>query len=97
MPLAAFVVLVAAQGFDHASFLVMTARHGLEAEFNPIVVAIAESFGLPGSTLVKVVAVAFLAGVVVVLTPRRRWLGRAVLSAGVVAGLVGGISNVATF
>jgi len=44
-----------------------------------------------------VAAVAILAGVVVVLTPRRRWLGRAVLSAGVVAGLVGGISNVATF
>lgn len=58
MPLTAFALLVAAQIFDYASFLVMTARHGLG---------------------------------------RRRWLGRAVLSVGVAAGLVGGISNVATF
>ncbi len=97
MPLTAFALLVAAHIFDYVSFLVMTARHGLEAEANPIVVAIAESLGLPGVTLVKMAGVAFLAAVVVLLAPRRRWLGRTVLSAGVAAGLVGGISNVGTF
>lgn len=96
MPIAAFAVLLAAQFFDYASFLVMTARHGLEAEFNPIVVTIAESVGLPGLTLVKLAAVLFVAAVVVLLAPKRRWMGRAVLGAGVAAGLVGGISNVAT-
>lgn len=96
VPIAAFAVLIAAQFFDYASFLVMTARHGLEAELNPVVVAIAESFGLPGLTIVKVASVVLLAAVVVVLVPRRRRLGTAVLSVGVAAGLLGGISNIAT-
>ena len=96
MPIAAFAVLIAAQFFDYASFLVMTARHGLEAELNPVVVAIAESFGLPGLTIVKVASVVLLAAVVVVLVPKRRRLGTAVLSVGIAAGLLGGISNMAT-
>ncbi len=96
MPLAAFALLAAAQFFDYATFLVMTARHGLEAELNPIAVAITEAFGLPGLTLAKVAAVALLAGVVMVLTPSRRRLGSAVLSVGIGVGLLGGISNVAT-
>ena len=97
MPIAAFAVLVGAQFFDYASFLVMIGRHGLEAEFNPIVVTLAESFGLPGLTIVKVAAVVFVLAVVVKLIPTRRRMGTAVLSVGVAAGLLGGISNVATF
>lgn len=97
MPIAAFAMLIAAQAFDYASFLLMTARYGLQAELNPIVVTIVEAFGLPGLTLVKVASVVLVVAVVVVLAPRRRRMSTAVLSVGVAAGLLGGISNVATF
>ena len=40
----------------------MIERHGLDAELNPIVVALADNVGLIGLTLVKVGAVAFLGG-----------------------------------
>lgn len=96
MPTAAFALLVGAQLFDYASFVVMTARHGLEAELNPVVVTIAQAFGLPGLTLIKVAAVLLVVAVVAVLMRRSRRLGVAVLTSGVVAGLLGGISNVAT-
>lgn len=96
MPLAAFAALVAAHLFDFASFIVMTGRHGLDAELNPIVVALAEGFGLPGLTLAKFASVAFLGAVVVILAPRHRRMATIILSVGIAAGLLGGISNVAT-
>jgi hypothetical protein len=46
--------------FHFASFVVMTSRHGLAAELDPVVVALAEGFGLPGLTLAKVASVALL-------------------------------------
>ncbi len=96
MPIAAFAVLVGAQFFDYASFVVMVARHGLEAELNPIVVAIAEASGLPGVTLLKVAGVVLVAAVVALIARKSRRLGMAVLSIGVAAGMLGGLSNVAT-
>lgn len=96
VPLAAFAGLVAAHLFDFASFVVMIGRHGLGAELNPIVVALAEGFGLPGLTLAKVASVAFLGTVVVVLAPRHRRMATVILSVGIGAGLLGGISNLAT-
>ncbi len=54
-------------------------------ELNPVVVAIAESFGLPTLTMVKVASVVLVAAVVVILVPRRRRMGTAVLSVGVAA------------
>ncbi len=96
MPLAALAALVAAHLFDLASFVVMTGRHGLTAELNPIVVMLAEGYGLPGLTIAKIASVVLLGTVVVVLSPKRRRLASSVLVIGISAGLLGGISNVAS-
>ena len=94
VPLLAIALLALAHLFDLASFIVMTARHGLSAEANPIVARLAELFGLPGLTLAKLVAVALGASVFMVLGPKRPKLAMTVLVFGVAAGVVGGISNV---
>ncbi len=94
--LIALGILAAAQLFDYVSFMVMIERHGLAAELNPIVIALANSTGLVGLTLVKAGAVVFLGFSVMLLMPRRRHVATAVLAVGVVLGVVGGISNVMT-
>lgn len=66
MPLIAFAALAAAHLFDFVSFIVMTGRHGLAAELNPIVVALAEGYGLPGLTVAKIAAVLLLGSVFLV-------------------------------
>jgi hypothetical protein len=97
MPLpVALGVLLLAHVFDWASFLVMIARHGLGAEANPIVVTLIEQTGVPGVTLAKLATVAFAAGLAVLIAPKRRRMAMVLLSFGVVAGLVGGLSNIAT-
>ncbi len=97
MPLpAALGVLALAHLFDWASFLVMIARHGLGAEANPIVVTLVEETGVPGVTLAKVATVAFAALLAVLIAPRRRRMAMVLLTFGVAAGMVGGISNIAT-
>ncbi len=97
MPLSlALGVLTLAHFFDWASFLVMIGRHGLAAEANPIVVTLFEEAGVPGVTLAKLVTVAFAALLVVFLAPKRRRMAMVLLSFGMLAGFVGGISNIAT-
>ena len=97
MPLSiALGVLTLAHLFDWASFLVMVGRHGLGAEANPIVVTLFEEAGVPGVTLAKLLTVAFAALLAVLLAPTRRRMAMVLLTFGVVAGLVGGFSNVAT-
>lgn len=97
MPLpAALGVLALAHFFDWASFLVMIARHGLGAEANPIVVTLVEETGVPGVTLAKVATVAFAALLAVLIAPQRRRMAMVLLTFGVAAGMVGGISNIAT-
>ena len=96
VPLIALGVLAVAQLFDYVSFMVMIERHGLAAELNPIVIALANSVGLVGLTLVKAGAVLFLAFAVLLLMPRRRHVAVAVLAVGVVLGVIGGVSNVMT-
>ena len=88
--------LALAHLFDYVSFLVLLGRHGLAAEANPIVVRIAEEVGLPGLTLAKVATVAFAVALALVIAPRRRRLAFALLIFGIAAGLVGGITNVAS-
>jgi hypothetical protein len=90
-------VLALAQAFDYLTFLLMTARHGLDAELNPFVVRIAMELGLTGLTLAKIVFVCFAALAAVVIARRQRRIGMAVLGLGVVVGLIGGVSNIATF
>jgi hypothetical protein len=88
--------LTLAHLFDWASFLVMIGRHGLGAEANPIVVTLFEEAGVPGVTLAKLATVAFAALLALLLAPKRRRMAMALLSFGMLAGFVGGISNIAT-
>ena len=88
--------LALAHFFDWASFLVMINRHGMSAEANPVVVFLAEGLGIPGLTVAKVVTVAFAALLMTVIAQRRRRLAIGLLVFGVSAGLVGGVSNIAT-
>ena len=74
----------------------MTSRHGLKAEFNPLVVWMYGDFGLPGLTLAKLFAVILGASVFMVLAPKRPKLASAVLFFGIAAGVIGGITNVAS-
>ena len=94
--LAALLALSLAHMFDYTSFVVLVGRHGLAAEANPVVVRIAELAGLPGLTLAKIATVAFAALLIVFIAPHRRRLALALLFFGVAAGLVGGISNIAS-
>jgi hypothetical protein len=93
---AALILLVAAHAFDYFSFIVMTSKHGLVAEANPVVIHLAEAFGLPGLTIAKLGSVAFLAGVVILAAPHRPKVAGVLLAIGITAGMVGGISNVAS-
>ena len=95
MPAFALVVLSLAHIFDYTSFLALMVRHGLAAEANPIVVALAQETGLPGLTLAKIISVAFATLMVSVIFSWRRSVAVAVLVFGVAAGLIGGISNIA--
>jgi hypothetical protein len=96
MRVAALALLATAQLFDYVTFMVMIERHGLGAELNPIVIAIASSVGLVGLTVVKGAAVVFLASTAVLLLPRRPHVAIGVLTVGIILGVVGGISNVMT-
>lgn len=96
MPVAAIGLLVAAHLFDYLSFLVMTSRHGLGAEMNPLVIGLATHYGLTGLTLAKLGSVVFLAVMVLILAPHRRKAASALLLIGVFAGVLGGVSNIAS-
>ena len=97
MPLpAALAVLLLAHIFDWASFVVMIGRHGLGAEANPIVVTLVQETGVPGVTVAKLATVAFAALLALLIAPKRRRMAMVLLSFGVAAGLLGGISNLAT-
>jgi hypothetical protein len=96
MPVLAFAVLALAHLFDWASFMVMVGRHGLSAEANPIVVQVFQEAGIPGVTIAKVATVAFAAILALLILPNRRRLGMGLISFGVVAGLLGGVTNVLT-
>lgn len=92
-----FLALIAAHLFDLVSFMVMTERHGLAAEANPVVVLLAQEIGLAGLTVAKIASVLIGGSVFVMLAHgRRRKLAMAVVLFGVAAGLVGGLTNVAT-
>jgi hypothetical protein len=93
----ALVFLVLAHAFDYVTFLAMTSRHGLAAEANPVVIHLAQSYGLPGLTLVKIASVVFLGAVVLLAAPQRRRIAVVLVTIGITAGVVGGVSNVASF
>ena len=94
--LVALTALAVAHLFDYTSFLVLVSRHGLAAEANPIVVRIAQTAGIPGLTIAKLGTVAFAASLMLIILPRRPKLAMALVVFGVAAGLLGGLSNVAS-
>lgn len=91
-----------AQAFDLATFSVMVARHGATAEANPIVSDLFDSFGMPALIIAKL-ALVLLVGTlsVAALSQGRRgvWsvIGGLPLALAITAGLIGGITNAATF
>ncbi len=97
MPIAALSLLATAHLFDFVTFLVMTSRHGLAAEVNPVVIKVAEEYGLPGLTLAKVGTVIFLSVAVVLLArTHRRGTASVLLMIGIAAGIFGGLTNIAS-
>jgi hypothetical protein len=95
--LPAIALLALSHAFDYVSFLFMTARHGLAAELNPIVVLLAQNVGLPGLTVAKVAAVVVAASAIAIVARRRPRVAIMVMILGSAAGMVGGLSNVATY
>jgi hypothetical protein len=97
LPVFTLSLLAAAHLFDYLTFLAMTSRHGMAAELNPIVVFMAGAFGLPGLTVAKLASVVFLGLTAVLLyRVRRNRTATALLAIGVVAGIIGGCSNIAS-
>jgi hypothetical protein len=94
--------LVAAQLFDYGTFTLMVERNGIRAELNPIVANGFAAFGLPIIALAKLALVVLIGSIIVVLAQDRRSspatmrLATFVAMIAVVAGLLGGISNILT-
>jgi hypothetical protein len=94
--------LVLAQAFDLATFSVMVARHGATAEANPIVNDLFLTFGMPAVVAAKLALVVLVGALSVsAWTQGRRgvWsvVGGLPLALAITAGLIGGITNAATF
>ena len=90
-------LLILAQLADYVTFLAMLTRHGLDAEANPLVVTIVEEHGLALLTLAKAVAVLLVASLAVSVWQTRPRLAATVLAVGVAVGVLGAVSNVASF
>ena len=87
---------------DIATFSIMVNRHGIVTKMNPLVAQGFAGSGMPMVILMKVLLVVLVSATIIVLgrrkTPARGAapdLAQMVTLVAVVAGLVGGISNVA--
>lgn len=94
--------LLLAQGFDLATFSVMVSRQGATSEANPIVSDIFETFGMPAVVIAKLALVLLVSSLSVASSSRGGrgvWsmIGGLPLALAIAAGLIGGITNVATF
>jgi hypothetical protein len=97
LPIAALSLLAMAHLFDFATFLVMTSRHGLAAEINPVVIKVAQEYGLPGLTIAKAATVILLSVSVILLARTdRRKSASVLLLIGIAAGIFGGLTNIAS-
>ena len=95
----AVVAATFAQLLDLATFARMVREEGPESEGNPFVAALLADHGLPFVVVTKIVALALVVGVIAVLArrdgrPGHPRLALLVATAAVVAGLLGGWSNV---
>jgi hypothetical protein len=95
---AAILTMTTAQLLDLGTFVTMVRRLGPAAEANPIVIGLLQSYGFPMAAIAKVAVIALVVAVSVVLMNRDRPIDRlvtaAVLAVAIVAGLIGGGSNV---
>ena len=94
--------LFVAQGFDLATFSVMVARHGVIAEANPIVSDLFSSHGMPAVIIAKLALVILVGALSVAASAQGRrhvwsFVGGLPLALAITAGLIGGITNAATF
>ena len=83
-------ILILAHVADYATFVFMTARHGLGAELNPLVATIFEDWGLALLTVAKFATVLLVASVFLVVGRTRPRLAVGVLAVGVFVGTLGG-------
>ena len=96
MAAAGIALLIIAHIADYATFLLMVAKHGLEAELNPLVATLLEDWGLELLTLAKFATVLLVATVFLVVGRERPRLAGTVLAFGVLVGFLGAFSNIAT-
>jgi hypothetical protein len=96
------MTLFLAQTLDLATFSVMVARHGAGAEANPIVSDLFDSFGMPAVVIVKLVLITVVSCLALGASGhgnRRLWamVGGLPLAVAIAAGIIGGITNAATY
>ena len=102
VPILTFAVatLALAQALDLGTFVAMVRLHGIGAEANPFVAQLVAGYGLPIAAIAKVALLALVIAVSGILVVRERRVERAagvlVIAVAIVAGLVGGGSNVLT-
>jgi len=89
-------LLILAHVADYTTFVVMVTRNGLDSELNPLVVTIAEDYGLALLTMAKFATVLLVAAVFLIVTRTRPRVAATVLGFGVLVGAVGALSNIAT-
>ena len=93
--------LFLAQAFDYATFSLMVARLGPNAEGNPLVGHMFGSFGLPALAAAKLSLVVLIGALTIASMAREQrrgvWavVGGLPLALAIAAGLIGGITNAA--
>lgn len=98
---AAVLTMSVAQLLDLATFDLMIRRVGLQAEANPLITALFGAYGLPIVAIAKIALLAFVVGVVAVLSraPAPPLMARVlivvIVAAAIAAGVVGGATNTA--
>lgn len=84
-----------AQGADALTFVRMIRDHGVRAEANPFVAALAAGGDLAAMVAAKAALVVLIVAVFAIVAARHPVAAALVATAGVVAGLIGAYSNVA--
>jgi hypothetical protein len=91
------VTLGTAQFFDLGTFLVMIGLHGPGAELNPVVSAMFLGYGTPMVAFAKLALFVLVAATAIVVSRAgpsgRSRLSGLMVGSGIVAGLIGGLSN----
>ena len=84
-----------AQGADALTFVRMVRDHGIRAEANPFVAALAAGGDLGAMVIAKAALVVLVVAIFAVVAARHPFVACLIATVAVVAGLVGAFSNVA--